>query len=244
MELLPLKRDHCARAASYVRPYASSAQIVRAIFADSNDVRWTPGQHLAQSLRQVPCAHDDRSRTVDQQCSQIHVAALMPPSRTLPPVPLCRGTNPRNAANSRPDLNAPGSPIVATRAVAVSGPIPGFRHRPTSSFLALPRCQPLFKLADFAVELTNMLQLFTQRIEQHSRNCLLNFVDPLTDLRQAGPATRLEGYAKRRRLSPALRFTARNNDPSTGIENELSSGGLSIEKESRRRLSPALRFTN
>ena len=43
----------------------------------------------------------------------------------LPPVPLWRGTSPRNAANSRPDLNDFGSPIVATSAVAVSLPMPG-----------------------------------------------------------------------------------------------------------------------
>ena len=47
------------------------------------------------------------------------------PNRILPPVPLCRGTNPRNEANSRPDLNVLASPTVATSAVAVSRPMPG-----------------------------------------------------------------------------------------------------------------------
>ena len=44
----------------------------------------------------------------------------MPSMRTRPPVPLCRGTRPSQAANSRPDLNAAGSPIAATAAVALS----------------------------------------------------------------------------------------------------------------------------
>ncbi len=39
---------------------------------------------------------------------------LMPSSRTRPPVPLCRGTRPSQATNSRPDLNTCASPIVAS----------------------------------------------------------------------------------------------------------------------------------
>ena len=45
--------------------------------------------------------------------------------RTRPPVPLWRGTSPSQAANSRPDLKAAGSPIIATSAVAPSNPTPG-----------------------------------------------------------------------------------------------------------------------
>ena len=40
--------------------------------------------------------------------------------RSLPLVPMCRGVRPSQAANSRPDLNAAGSPIAATKAVAPS----------------------------------------------------------------------------------------------------------------------------
>ena len=42
---------------------------------------------------------------------------LIPCSITLPPEPVCFGTRPAHAANSRPELNAFGSPIIATAAV-------------------------------------------------------------------------------------------------------------------------------
>ena len=46
--------------------------------------------------------------------------------RTLPTGPDCAGASrPSQAANSRPDLNAAGSPIAATKAVAPSKPTPG-----------------------------------------------------------------------------------------------------------------------
>lgn len=50
---------------------------------------------------------------------------VMPPSLCLPPDEFCRGVSPSQAANSRPDRNADGSGIVAAKAVAVIGPIPG-----------------------------------------------------------------------------------------------------------------------
>ena len=50
---------------------------------------------------------------------------VMLPSRSLPPVVCCLGTNPIQAARLRPDENAFQSPISATRAVATSGPMPG-----------------------------------------------------------------------------------------------------------------------
>jgi hypothetical protein len=50
---------------------------------------------------------------------------LIPSNRTRPPVPVCRGTNPSQVANSRPDLKAFASPSVATAAVALSSPTPG-----------------------------------------------------------------------------------------------------------------------
>ena len=58
--------------------------------------------------------------------------------RTRPPVPSCRGTRPSQAANSRPDLKAEGSPIAATTAVAVSTPTPGISA--TRLLSALPQC--------------------------------------------------------------------------------------------------------
>ena len=50
---------------------------------------------------------------------------VMPPSLCLPPDEFWRGVRPSQAANSRPDRNADGSDIVAAKAVAVIGPIPG-----------------------------------------------------------------------------------------------------------------------
>ena len=50
---------------------------------------------------------------------------LMPSNFTRPPVPDCRGTRPRKAANSRPERKPRVSATVATTAVAVSLPTPG-----------------------------------------------------------------------------------------------------------------------
>ena len=58
---------------------------------------------------------------------------------TRPPVPLCRGTRPSQAANSRPDLKAAGPPIAATTAVAVSTPTPGISAKARSDGRRLRR---------------------------------------------------------------------------------------------------------
>ncbi len=47
------------------------------------------------------------------------------PNRPLPPDEFCRGTNPRKAANWRPDRKSEGSVTEAAIAVAVSTPTPG-----------------------------------------------------------------------------------------------------------------------
>ena len=60
------------------------------------------------------------------------------PSRSFPPLDDCRGTRPRKAANSRPDLNMDGSVTLATIAVAVIGPMPGMVARRLLAGLA--RC--------------------------------------------------------------------------------------------------------
>ena len=53
----------------------------------------------------------------------------MPSNTGLPPLECCRGTNPSQAANCRPFLKARASPMLATKAVAVIGPIPGIAAR-------------------------------------------------------------------------------------------------------------------
>src|SRR3954469_18027670 len=50
---------------------------------------------------------------------------LIPSSFGLPPLVICRGTNPSQAARSRPRPKVSALPIAATSAVAFSGPIPG-----------------------------------------------------------------------------------------------------------------------
>src|SRR5665647_3000409 len=55
---------------------------------------------------------------------------VMLPSRSLPPVVCCFGTNPIQAARLRPDENVFQSPISATRAVAPIGPPPRNLRQP------------------------------------------------------------------------------------------------------------------
>ena len=63
---------------------------------------------------------------MDQQGPQVRIAALTDPQKlTRPPVPDCRGTKPRKAANSRPERNVRASATVATTALAVRRPTPG-----------------------------------------------------------------------------------------------------------------------
>src|SRR5215208_5088971 len=47
------------------------------------------------------------------------------PRRSLPPVDLCTGVRPTQAAKSRPDRNVSGVGASASMAVAINSPIPG-----------------------------------------------------------------------------------------------------------------------
>src|SRR5206468_12195040 len=82
-----------------------------------------------------------RTCAVDQQPAQVKTLPrlLMPSSRGLPPVVICRGTKPSQAARSRPRANVPAVPIAATSAVAFSTPMPGIvaSRRAAASALAL-----------------------------------------------------------------------------------------------------------
>lgn len=62
---------------------------------------------------------------------------VMRPKRSLPPLELCRGVSPSQAANCRPDENWLGLVTDAASAVAPIGPMPGIvaRRRARSSFL-------------------------------------------------------------------------------------------------------------
>ena len=105
---------------------------------------------------------------MNQQCAQVGVASLRDRAQSdLSPVPLCRGTRPRNAANSRPDLKVLASPIVATRAVAVSLPMPGTSEMRDMPFLFLPGANALFELIDIILE----------RVDASHWSCRLSMID-------------------------------------------------------------------
>src|SRR3990172_10834687 len=63
---------------------------------------------------------------------------VMGPIQILPPVPLCLGTIPNQAVTARPFLKSFASPMVATAAVAVIGPMPraSIRRRARPPFFA------------------------------------------------------------------------------------------------------------
>ena len=112
--------------------------------------------------------------------------------RTRPPVPSCRGTRPSQAANSRPDLKAAGSPIAAMTAVAVRTPTPGISAtRLLSALVAVPYADPPLDLGDLLVEPADPRPLLAKRVDHHRRQTL---GDPLQGLghasAHAGPALR------------------------------------------------------
>ena len=60
---------------------------------------------------------------------------LIPSSFGLPPVVICLGTSPSQAARSRPRPKVSALPIAATSAVAFSGPIPRNRQQQPGSLV-------------------------------------------------------------------------------------------------------------
>ena len=80
--------------------------------------------------------------SVYQQRTQIRIAALADPQQTLFAArESWRGTKPNHAANCRPFLNVFASPMLATSALAVMGPMPGIASR--RWLCALLRCHAL-----------------------------------------------------------------------------------------------------
>src|ERR1700746_3567421 len=67
----------------------------------------------------------------------------MLPSFSLPPLEFCFGTTPIQAEKSRPDRNAFGSAMLATRAVASAGPTPGISS--SRRLVSLERCQAMIR---------------------------------------------------------------------------------------------------
>ena len=101
----------------------------------------------------------------------------MPSICTRPPVPVCRGTRPNQAANSRPLLNAAGSPIVVIAAVAVSTPTPGIAaSRRLAAFSRCQRRDPPFNPIALGIQLRHARPLFAERLDDHRRQPLR---DPL-----------------------------------------------------------------
>src|SRR6516164_1997405 len=71
----------------------------------------------------------------------------IPPRRCLPPVEVCRGTRPNQAANSRPLRKPLGSTTVAAMAVAMIGPMPGTLARRWLTGLLLCQAMSCFSIA-------------------------------------------------------------------------------------------------
>src|ERR1700687_578447 len=74
---------------------------------------------------------------------------VMLPSLSLPPVVCCFGTNPIQAARQRPDENVFQSPISATNAVPLPGPMPGISA--SRRLAPHPRCRAMMLLSMDAI---------------------------------------------------------------------------------------------
>ena len=101
-----------------------------------------------------------RAGTVNEQGAQIDIPAFTDavqaglPARGMLPRP-----NPSHAANWRPCWNALASPMVATRALAVIGPIPGHLLQLATLLIALvPVGNLLLQLGDVTVQFFDVRQ--------------------------------------------------------------------------------------
>src|SRR5215510_4449349 len=121
----------------YTPPRLSKAHTIRAfLFATATAVRFHPRRSsnprshwlrlsvfvLAQrSVARAPCISSLRR--------ELSPRLLIPNKRGCPPVAYCLGTHPHHAAHGRPVVKTPTSPTAASRAVAVTGPMPGIVNR-------------------------------------------------------------------------------------------------------------------
>src|SRR5665213_759168 len=78
------------------------------------------------------------------------------PSRSLSPEEFCRGTRPSQAAKCRPDRNWEESPILATMADAVIGPMPGMVASRWLCSLFLCRHDLKFEFSDSQIQLPEL----------------------------------------------------------------------------------------
>src|SRR6516165_1641535 len=155
-------------------PLASSAQATRAILLASAMATTLNGRRARSCVsqgyvsgfclarRSTECAPTTRRRRrYRSPCLEIG------PSFGLPPVESCRGTNPIQAAKSRPDRKAFGSVTVAVMALAPRVPIPGTGIN-GQTFIALVRNdrQQLFEpLASLRSQNPEFSQMRPQRID-------------------------------------------------------------------------------
>src|SRR5262249_43601229 len=102
----------------------------------------------------------------------------MLPSRSLPPVVCCLGTNPIQAARLRPERNSLQSPTSATSAVATIGPMPGISSR--RRLASHERCQvrillsiDLISAADISVCRSEFTFLWPPFSHAACRPCIL-----------------------------------------------------------------------
>src|SRR5215207_6544438 len=109
-----------ASASRHLAGEAANLSRLLPVRAQRAPTRKTPARRPYRCPGQVMC-----SITPEADKSQYRLPLFdMRPSLCFPPLECWRGTSPIHAANSRPDLNAAGSGIVAAMVEAVIGPMP------------------------------------------------------------------------------------------------------------------------
>src|SRR5881628_3704530 len=98
---------------------------------------------------------------------------LMPSSRGLPPVACCRGTIPNQAVTWRPFLNPLALPRLATKALAVSGPMPQMRLDSAALFVgAVPKHDVSLESAELLIELLELRHQSAQQGTHQPRQAI------------------------------------------------------------------------
>src|SRR6516164_2411990 len=115
---------------------------------DGGDLRRPPRQQCCEPGPMLGAIDlgiaDHRQRAGDEQTAQIAIASLADTAEpVLSPLEFCFGTTPIQAEKSRPDRNAFGSAMLATRAVANAGPTPGISS--SRRLVSLERCQAMIR---------------------------------------------------------------------------------------------------
>ena len=191
----------------YDRSCATSAHAVRAnLFANATATTFgcrrlsNPSSHAGITLALAITARAPWISSVRKNGSP---RLLKCPMRVLPPVPLCAGTNPRLAANSRPERQPRPSPNVAANAVAPSSPIPGtsLSTRALSSWHCCSSRHGLF--AQIKAKTFNPVLYWTTIIAMTTfGTAFADFAGHTLDIGDAGGATLLAASPGRSTIQP------------------------------------------